>query len=139
MNAWKYTAAERRAIDNAFSAVSYLADHMGHAQPAMLRDAFKHERRERSCATVAKALLVSGFMRGRKHNPRAADLAWLSVGIMHATILGADSKRIDRPADTLASLPELAAAAAAAHDAYMQRGLEANRVSRLDVATQGIA
>lgn len=128
MTAWKYTAAERRTIDAAYSLMTYIVDHMGHSQPSAIRDALRHERRERSSVTVAKALLVAGFVNGRKYNPRAADLAWLSAGIMTATIVGADSRRLDRkqPCGTLAGdldrLPKMAAAAAAAHDAYIDRG-----------------
>jgi hypothetical protein len=139
MNAWTYTAAERKTIDAAFSAVAYVVDHMGHNQPCTLRDALRHERRERKSTTVAKALLVAGFARGRKHNPRAADLAWLSAGIISATILGADSKRLERPADVLAGLAEKIKAAAAAHDCYMARGLAASATTREQVSTQGMA
>ena len=133
MNAWTYTAAERRTIDNAYAAICYVADHMGHSQPAALRDALKYERRERSSVTVAKALLVAGFANGRKHNPRASELACISHGIMTATIVGADSRRFEADrigCDVLRSLPKHIAAAAAAHDAYIHRGLATNRVSR---------
>ena len=122
---WTYTAAERRTIDQTYAAVAYVVDHMGHSQPAALRDALRHERRERSSVTVAKALLIQGFMSGREHNPTAADLACISPGIITATIIGADSRRFERPADVLASLDELAAAAKAAHESYMKRNLSA--------------
>jgi hypothetical protein len=126
MNAWKYTAAERRTIDGAYAAVCYVADHMGHNQPHALREALKYERRERSCTTVAKALLVAGFANGRKHNPRASELATVSNGIMVATIVGADSRRFDVDRiQSLANLDEIVKAAAAAHDSYMDRNVKA--------------
>jgi len=138
MNAWKYTAAERRIIDNAYADVAYIVDHMGHSQPYALREALKHERRQRSSVTVAKALLIAGFIRGRKDNPRAADLACISHGIMVATIIGADSVRFpDRIAcNAVHQLADKAAAAAAAHDAYLHRGLAANRASREQPAAE---
>jgi hypothetical protein len=118
-----YTRAERRAIDTAYSAVSYIVDHMGHSQPSALRDALRLERRGRSSATVAKALLVRGFVDGRRRNPRAAELATISAGIATAAMIGADSRgREYLPADTLRRLPALARAAAAAHDASITRG-----------------
>lgn len=123
---WSYTAAERRTIDRAYNAVSYIVDHMGHGEPSALRDALRHERRERSCATVAKALIVAGFTDGRKRNPRATEIAYLSAGIVRATILGAASRRLERRgtlADTIRALPTLAAAAAAANDTRRERGL----------------
>lgn len=125
-NAWNYTAAERRTIDRAYSAVCYVVDHMGHGEPSALRDALRHERRGRSCVTVAKALIVAAFVDGRKRNPRATDIAYLSPGIMRAAILGAASRRLERRgtlADTLRRLPALAAAAAAAHDDRQGRGI----------------
>lgn len=128
-DAWNYTAAERRTIDAAYSAVAYIVDHMGHGEPWALRDALRHERRERSGVTVAKALLVSAFADGRRRNPRATELAGLSAGIMRAAILGASSRRLDKLerggsiGETLRELPKLAAAAAAAHDDRQHRGM----------------
>ena len=118
---WTYTAAERRTINDAYSAVAYIVDHTSGGASA-LRDALRHERRERKSATNAKALLVRGFMDGRKRNPRAAELGFISRGIILATILGADTRRRDVPADVFKRLPKLAAAAAAAHDEYIHRG-----------------
>lgn len=128
-NNWTYTAAERRTIDKAYAAICYAVDHAGHGCPSALRDALRHERRERSSVTVAKALLIRGFMDGRTNNPTAADLAYHSAGIVTATILGARSRGAEHPADTLAELDTLAAAAAAAHESYMARGLAAARES----------
>lgn len=130
MSNWTYTAAERRIIDNAYSAVCYAADHMGHSQPAALRDALKYERRQRGSVTVAKALIVAGFANGRKHNPTAADLACISNGIMAATVVGADSRRFDGRSIWLVNVNETAKAAAAAHEAYMARNLAAAREAR---------
>ena len=133
MSNWTYTAAERRTIDNAYSAICYIADHLGHSQSAALRDAVKYERRERSSITVAKALLVAGFASGRDHNTPASDLACISRGIMAATIVGADSRRLTATgflAATLSGLPAVMQAAAEAHGNYIARGLAANRASR---------
>jgi hypothetical protein len=127
MHDWKYTAAERRTIEAAYSAIEYVADHMGHSQPHALREAIRHERRERRSVTTAKALLVAGFIRGRVDNPPAADLACHSAGIITATIIGADSRRFDRPADVLEKLAALATAAAQAQADYIDRNARAAR------------
>ena len=118
---WTYTRAESDAINAAYSAVSYIVDHTS-GGASTLRDALKYERRERKSATNAKALLVRGFMDGRKRNPRASELGFISRGIILATILGADTRHRDAPADVFKRLPKLAAAAAAAHDEYIRRG-----------------
>jgi hypothetical protein len=132
---WKYTAAERRTIDDAYSAVAYIVDHSDHSGPYALRQALRGERRERSSVTVAKALLVAGFADGRKRNPRALELAYLADGVAAAAILGAKSRRLSpAPGQYLAGLlrrfPKMAAAAAAAQDAYISRGLESSRLER---------
>lgn len=139
MGIWIYTAAERRTIDEAYSAVSYILDHIDHSAPYTLRAALRHERWERSSVTVAKALLVAGFADGRKRDPRASELAYLSDGIAAAAILGAKSRRWKARgergylAEILRRFPKLAAAAAAAHDSYMARGLESSRLERAAV------
>lgn len=126
MSNFKYTAAEKRTIDDAYSAVSYIVDHDNGGE-CRLRAALSGERRERSSVTVAKALLVAGFADGRKRNPRATELAFMADGIATATLLGAKSRRLNpAPGQYLAGLlkrlPKLAAAAAAAHDEYIHRG-----------------
>lgn len=124
-SAWLYNAAEKRAIDRAYNAVAYIADHTGDGYT--LRDALRHERRERSSATVAKALLIAGFFEGRKRNPRATELAYISAGIVRATLLGAKSRRLEKRGtigDTLREFPKLAAAAAVAHEGRQRRGIE---------------
>jgi hypothetical protein len=130
---FKYTAAERRTIDDAYSAVCYIVDHQS-GGAYLLRDALREERRGRSSVTVAKALLVAGFAHGRKSNPRASELAFMANGIAVATILGAKSRRLaPAPGQYLAGLlrrlPKLAAAAAAAHDSYISGGLESCRAN----------
>jgi hypothetical protein len=130
---FKYTAAERRAIDDAYSAVSYIVDH-DNGGAYRLRAALREERSGRSSVTVAKALLVAGFANGRKRNPRATELAFMADGIATATLRGAKSRRLSpAPGQYLAGLlkrfPKLAAAAAAAHDSYICGGLESSRQS----------
>ena len=126
MSNFKYTAAERRAIDDAYSAVSNIVDY-DNGGAHRLRAALREERRERSSVTVARALLVAGFANGRKRNPRATELAYMADGIAAAAMLGAKSRRMSpAPGQYLAGLlkrfPKLAAAAAAAHDEYIHRG-----------------
>lgn len=135
MKYYRYTAAERRAIDRAYSAAEYICDHLGGSAPYKLADGLRHERRERSSVTVARALMVAGFANGRRHDPRASAVACVSAGIATATIVGAASRRL-KPRDftrgqyirtVLRTFPALAAAAAAAHDSYMRRGFDAIR------------
>lgn len=134
MSNFKYTAAERRTIDDAYSAVAYIVDH-DYSGAYALRQALREERRERSSVTVAKALIVAGFADGRKRNPRALELAYMADGIATAAIIGAKSRRLSpAPGQYLAGLlrrfPKMAAAAAAAHDAYLSRGIAASRMER---------
>lgn len=133
---WKYTAAEKRAIHDAYDEIAYTMDATGHREPHRLREALKMERRCRSCITAAKALLVNGFAEGMRENPTASTLAGFSEGIAVAVILGADYGRRRNwhgigvydptPADR-ERLPNLLAASAAAHDAYLARGMESIR------------
>lgn len=129
---WKYTAAEKRAIVAAFDEIAYMLDAWNHSAPHRFREALKIERRERSCITTAKALLVNGFAEGMKSDPPASTLAGYSEGIAVAVMIGADYGRRRRggvvglydptPVDRQ-RLPELLTAAKAAHDAHMKRGL----------------
>lgn len=129
---WKYTAAEKRAIEAAFDEIAYMMDATGHSEPHRLREALKIERRERSSITAAKALLVNGFAEGIAKDPPASTLKSYSAGIATAVMLGADYGRRRRvgvvglydptPPDR-ERMPTLLAAAKAAHDAYMGRGL----------------
>lgn len=131
-NNWKFTAAERRAVNAAFDEIASMLDAWNHRDPHRLRLALKHERRERSCVAVAKALLVKGFAEGMSIDPPASTLAGYSDGIAVSVMIGADYGRRRRsqavgvydptPADR-ERLPRLLAAAKAAHDAYMERGL----------------
>jgi hypothetical protein len=136
MSNWNYTAAERRTIGAAWDAVAYLMDSSGHREPHRLREALKVERRERSCVTAARALIVRGFAEGMADDPPASTLAGYSEGIAAGVMLGADYQRralrfgSDSVAGSLAAkLPALLAAASAAHDAYIGRGLESARAS----------
>ncbi len=124
MDNWTFTRTEKRTIDAAYSVVAYIVDHTS-GGASTLREALRHERRERSGTTVAKALIIRGFMDGRKRNPRVSEMGYVSRGIILATVLGADSRRLTIPADTLRRLPKMAAAAAAAHDSYIHRGCNA--------------
>ena len=136
MSNWKYTAAERRTIDAAWYGVAYLMDASGHREPHRLREALKVEKRERSCVTAAKALIVRGFAEGMADDPPASTLAGYSEGIAAGVMLGADYQRralrfsSDSAAGSLtAKLPSMLDAASAAHDAYTIRGLASTRES----------
>jgi hypothetical protein len=136
MGNWNYTAAERRTIGAAWDAVAYLMDASGHREPHRLREALKVERRERSCVTAAKALIVRGFEEGMRDDPPASTLAGYSEGIAAGVMLGADYQRRtlrfghDSVAGSVAeTLPAVLSAATAAHDAYMARGLSAASAS----------
>lgn len=137
-NNWNYTAAEKRAIGDAWDEVMHLMEATGHSEPHRLRAALKVERRCRSCITAAKALLVNGFAEGMESNPVASTLAGYSEGIAAAVILGADhglrrSGSVGRHDPTPADrerLPRLLAAAAEAHNSYIARGLHGRGVAR---------
>lgn len=130
-----YTAAEKRAIDRAWNTIRQLTDR--HGVTDRLESAARYERRQRSSATVARALLVRGFLAGWMDNPRVADIALLSDGIATATIVGADmrARYRDRPAESdylRAVVRRLRAecnAAATAHDSAIVR-----RFRRVDPA-----
>lgn len=134
---WQYTAAEKRAIGAAWDEITYTMDAAGHGEPRRLREALKVERRERSCLTVAKALIVRGFAEGMESDPPASTLAGYSEGIAVGVMLGADYGRRrsgsvgrhDPTGPDRDRLPRLIAEAKAAHDAYMDRGLTAARAS----------
>jgi hypothetical protein len=123
---WKYTAAEKRAIDAAYTAVQASVEIVGWGSPARLIDATRYERKERSCMTVAKWLVVEGFVRGVVHNPPASDLASISAGIATAVILGAGTRGLTGAASVHAEAHILEAfkAGCAAHEAYMRRGID---------------
>ena len=136
MSNWSYTAAERRTIGAAWDAVAYMMDASGHREPHRLREALRVEKRERSCITAAKALIVRGFAEGMADDPRASTIAGYSEGIAAGVMLGADYHRrrrafsSDSVAGSLAAkLPSMLAAASAAHDQYIIRGLAASRES----------
>lgn len=131
MNNREYTAAEKRAINAAWDEIAYMMDATGHREPHRLRAALKAERKCRSCITSAKALIASGFAEGMDSDPPASTLAGYSDGIAAGVMLGADYGRRRRggvgrhdPTGTDRDrLPSLLKAAAAAHDAYIRRGL----------------
>lgn len=136
MSNWNYTAAERRTIGAAWDAVAYMMDASGHREPHRLREALKVEKRERSCVTAAKAMIVRGFAEGMADDPPASTLAGYSEGIAAGVMLGADYQRraLRFSSDSVAGsitekLPSMLAAASAAHDAYISRGLAATRES----------
>jgi hypothetical protein len=126
-NNWNYTAAEKRAICNAFDAVSNAVDTMGWGSPQRLLDAVKCERRERSCMTAAKWLIVEGFCLGLIEDPRASEIAGHSAGIVTATVLGAGCRHRGAPESIQAQIVETTRAAKAAHDSRMARGIAAAR------------
>ena len=129
---WKYTAAERRAIDAAWVEVEAAAESMGHREPHRLRAALRIERRERSCVTAARALLVRGWIEGMRDDPPASTVAGYSDGIAAAVLMGADYGRGTVPPAGYPALAAAADAASVAHDAYMARGLAAARASLPD-------
>jgi len=124
-NNWNYTAAEKRAICNAFDAVSNAVDTMGWGSPQRLLDAVKSERRERSCMTAAKWLIVEGFFLGLIEDPRVSEIAGHSAGIVTATVLGAGCRHRVAPESIQAQIVETVTAAKAAHDSRMARGIAA--------------
>ena len=136
MSTWNYTAAERRTIGAAWDAVAYLMDASGHREPHRLREALKVEKRERSCITAARAMIVRGFAEGMADDPPASTLAGYSEWIAAGVMLGADYQRralrfsSDSAAGSLVEkLPSMLAAASASHDAYVTRGLASTRES----------
>ena len=122
---WKYTAAEKRAVDAAYSAVQRSVDIVGWGSPARLIDATRYERKERSCMTVAKWLVVEGYVRGLVYNPPASELASISAGIATAVILGAGARGLTGAASVHAEahILETFKVGCAAHEAYMRRGI----------------
>lgn len=126
-NNWNYTAAEQRAICNAFDAVSNAVDTMGLGSPQRLLDAVKSERRERSCMTAAKWLIVEGFCLGLIEDPRVSEIAGHSAGIVTATVLGAGCRQRGAPESIQAQIVATATAARDWHDARMARGIAAAR------------
>ncbi len=126
-NNWNYTAAEKRAICDAFDAVSHAVDTMGWGSPQRLLDAVRIERRERSCLTAAKWLVVEGFCLGLVEDPRVSEIAGSSAGIVTATVLGAGCRQRGAPESIQARIVETTKAAKAAHDSRMARGIAAAR------------
>jgi len=132
---WQCTAAERRAIDAAWVEIEAAAESMGCREPHRLREALRIEQRDRSCTTVARALLVRGWVDGMRDDPPASTVAGYSEGIAAAVLLGADygrrhGRRHDGlPSDGMMRLAAAADAASAAHGQYIARGLAAARAS----------
>lgn len=126
MSEWKYTAAEKKIIDSAYTAVEYVSDLVG--MDLMLRDAYRYERKERSSATATKAMLIDSFKTGAKENPSASTLAFWSGGAARAAMIGAKADYRARGCE-FRKWPELEDAlakadlAAKAHRAYIARGL----------------
>lgn len=59
-----HTTKERDAINRAFNAMTYAAETTDWSMARRLREALKHERKERSSITTAKACLVESFLTG---------------------------------------------------------------------------
>jgi len=122
MSEWKFTKSEKKAIDDAASAARYLCDHRT-GMTSEFDDAVKYERKQRSCLTTARSLIVSSFLKGLQDNPSAKELAFMSRGCATAVLLGARFADDSEPADWLVKFPILAKAAAIAHTSYIDRGL----------------
>lgn len=125
MGVWQFTAKEKKAIGAAWDACYALASHRG--QERRLDEAARYERRERSCITVARWLVVEGFAKGLYANPRADEFAGSSQGVQVGVLVGA-ACRGARPSDRprggfVEQFDGLVATARAAHQAYIDRGL----------------
>jgi hypothetical protein len=127
MGTWKYTAKEKRAIDNAYAVCYRIAETRGREK--LLDGCVRIERRERSCGTVARWLVAEQFARGLLANPAASEFAWASVGLQQAVLIGAGCRpsrgAYDPEGSRLAASLDVAfAAARMAQAAYTDRGLD---------------
>lgn len=84
-----YTLRERKRIDKGFIMLHTITER-SHRDEYDLREAFRNERRERSSAYVAKALLIEGFLDG--YRGKVATLHALhgyAEGIAKLIVIGA--------------------------------------------------
>jgi hypothetical protein len=122
-----YTAAEKRAIDAAHSAITYAADCWDWTAPAMLRDALKAAKEGgKRPITEAKAQVIAGFARGLgPANFAVRELYGLASGYRNAIIVGAGFKaRRSVTTDQEASLRAACRSAEEAHEAALSRFLD---------------
>ena len=130
---WKYTAAESRAIDAAWTEITAMLDAIGNRGTGRLKDALRIERHGRAEAVnvrMVRAMLVNGFAMGMEQDLPASTVASFSEGLATAILLGADYASRRRggkvghydptPADR-DRMPTLLAAAKAAHGAAWDR------------------
>lgn len=120
-----YTTKERRAISDAWNAISYAADCWDWTSPSRLRDALK--QRDNRPVLEQKANLIGAFALGAgKPTHEIADLyhyapSWVAVLLFGAAYAARTSD------DAKARLPVILdkiTAGRAAHDAALQRFLD---------------
>jgi hypothetical protein len=143
------THKEAAAIRSAFDQLEYLAETTDCSAPLRLREALKHETRQRSSRVVAQALMVAEALAGllgtkafdgaaRAATP--AELWGLSSGLAAAHMFGADVGRrygtsyshadqvgAGRFRDRVRDFVAVAGEAAAAHRAVQERRKSAAR------------
>lgn len=122
MDEWRFTKDEKQAIDYAASIARYLCEHRT-GMTSDFDEAVRYERKQRSCLTTARSLIVSSFLKGLQDNPSAKEIAFMSRGCAMAVLLGSRFADSAEPAEWLAKFPMLANAAAIAHASYIDRGL----------------
>ncbi|MCP5115376.1 MAG: hypothetical protein GY953_31495 [bacterium] len=128
-----YKRKERETINRAYDLLGYLASACDWTAPGMLKEALKIERRERSCITAAKALIVECAAEGMDPDggPCARDLYGYARGCMLAVVLGAGlrdrilSARRDDQKTKRVRFMDYAAEAHVAHRAAQGRALDA--------------
>lgn len=130
----KYTAAEKRAIDAAYNKLAYVCRLASYKCENMLEDGYKIERRERSNAYSARALMVETA--SEDYNARANTLYTYADGCRLAALAASEARRV------ALSYPErtkhwrrflrLAKPAQEAHRAAISRALDA--IAGRDVA-----
>ncbi len=118
--ATKHTAAERRAIDRAWSALDRMACRSYKAE-RLLSDGLKLERRERSNPTSARALMVSTA--ADNWDSKAGVLFSFAEGCMMAALAAAEAHRVAPTADWR-RFKRLARLAHTAHWCAVHRALD---------------
>lgn len=96
----EYTRKERDAFNRAWSAICAASEAVDWSTMHDLEDALKYERKQRSSAVVAKALLAESWLEGfNQPDTPAKRVAFLSKGCGRALLVGA--KVGDRFAENL--------------------------------------
>ena len=118
--ATKHTAAERRAIDRAWSALERMACRSYKAE-RMMSDGLRLERRERSSTTSGRAMMVSSA--SEAWNARAETLFSYAEGCRLAALAAAEAHRV-APAVDWRRFKRLARLAGKAHWCAVHRSLD---------------